>query len=141
MNNKEYTSLDWIKDLIDINKHNLKIYTKEHDIGSMQNTTRELKYLKQVEADLEILEILKKFFNFCAYYKKSVNGDFLEIIAKEDEEAHINNRAISFVSHDDVKMFNKWIEANAIQAAFEQAKLAAQNKTEYATYEDIFGDE
>lgn len=60
MNNEvKSSSLDWIKDLIDINKHNLRIYTEENDIGSMQDTTRELKYLKQTEADLEVLEMLK----------------------------------------------------------------------------------
>lgn len=63
MDEKEWTSLDWIRDSIDIDKHNLKIYVEDLDIHNMQNVTQELKYLKMTETDLEVLEILKKYVN------------------------------------------------------------------------------
>lgn len=110
MDKKEWTSLDWVRDSIDIDKHNLRIYTEDLDIHNMQNVTQKLKYLKMVEADLEVLDILKKFFNFNAYYKRSVNGDFLEIIAKEDEEANIDRKAISFIDSDSRKLLREWLD-------------------------------
>ena len=63
MDKKELTSLDWVRDSIDIDKHNLRIYTEDLDVHNMQNITQELKYLKMIETDLEVLQILKKYIN------------------------------------------------------------------------------
>ena len=67
-------------------------------------------YARQIEKDLEVLEILKKFFNFDAYYAKNLNSDFLEIIAKEDEEANIDRKAISFIDSDSRKLLEEWLK-------------------------------
>ena len=66
--------------------------------------------LEPIIKDLEVLDILKKFFNFNAYYKRSVNSDFLEIISKEDEEANIDRKAISFIDGDSRKLLKEWLE-------------------------------
>ena len=85
---------------------------KEHlewQLG-VANEEADRKLIKSIIKDLEVLEILKKFFNFDAYYAKNLNSDFLEIIAKEDEEANIDRKAISFIDSDSRKLLEEWLK-------------------------------
>ena len=81
------------------------------------NEEADRKLIKSIIKDLEVLEIFKKFFNFDAYYVKNLNSDFLEIIAKEDEEANIDRKAISFIDSDSRKLLEEWLENKNLRIA------------------------
>ena len=81
-----------------------------YHLGISWKREDKLAQFEQIRKDLEVLEVLKKFFNFNAYYAKNLNSDFLEIIAKEDKEANIDRKAISFIDSDSRKLLEEWLK-------------------------------
>lgn len=59
--------------------------------------------------DLEVLNIIKKFFFIEAYSNKRLNADFCKITSIEDKEANIDNSALSFIDRDSLKILKKWL--------------------------------
>lgn len=65
--------------------------------------------LTSIREDLEVLNIIKKFFFIEAYSNKRLNADFCNITSIEDKEANIDNSALSFIDRDSLKILKKWL--------------------------------
>ena len=65
---------------------------------------------EQIEKDLEVLDVIKKFFFIEAYSDKRLNSDFCKITAIEDKEANIDRSALSFIDRDSLKILKEWLE-------------------------------
>lgn len=63
-----------------------------------------------IEKDLEVLDVIKKFFFIEVYSDKRLNSDFCKITAIEDKEANIDRSALSFIDRDSLKILKEWLE-------------------------------
>lgn len=65
--------------------------------------------LTSIREDLEVLNIIKKFFFVEAYSDKRLNADFCKITSIEDKETNMDNSALSFIDGHSLKILKKWL--------------------------------
>lgn len=81
-----------------------------HNPKIMKQQMELIKEMELIKKDLEILDVIKKFFFIEAYSDKRLNADFCKITAIEDKEANIDNSALSFIDGDSLKILKEGLE-------------------------------